>query len=153
MGEFGAFYGCLSQSVKRSIIVNLGMPTNCDAEKLLLAIIYALKDLRNAIAHNAIVVDVRFKTGGVSARVGNLLKQHAEVDFVNFTDITDYIILVVYLLTLMGVSKTERKRVVSEYEAILAKYKKELPASIYGALIRTETGKKLQQTKDFVTRF
>lgn len=128
------------------------MPTNCDAESLLLSTIYALKDLRNAIAHNAIVVDVRFKTGKVSAGIGRLLKSQAGIDYVNFADITDYVILVVYLLSLMGVSKTERKRVLTDYEAILDRYKLELPSAIFGALVRTETAKKLKQTRVFVTR-
>ena len=152
MGEFGAFYGCLSRDVKSSIIGDLGMPTNCDAESLLLSVIYALKDLRNSIAHNAIVVDVRFKTGKVSAGIGRLLKSQAEIDYVNFADITDYVILVVYLLSLMGVSKTERKRVLADYESILDRYKLELPPVIFGALVRTETAKKLKQTRVFVTR-
>ena len=152
LGEFGAFYGCLSRDVKSSIIGDLGMPTNCDAESLLLSIIYALKDLRNSIAHNAIVVDVRFKTGKVSAGIGRLLKSQAEIDYVNFADITDYVILVVYLLSLMGVSKTERKRVLADYESILDRYKLELPPAIFGALVRTETAKKLKQVRFFVTR-
>lgn len=83
---------------------------------------------------------------------GRLLKSQAEIDYVNFADITDYVILVVYLLSLMGVSKTERKRVLADYESILDRYKLELPPAIFGALVRTETAKKLKQTRVFVTR-
>ena len=63
-----------------------------------------------------------------------------------------YVILVVYLLSLMGVSKTERKRVLADYEPILDRYKLELPPAIFGALVRTETAKKLKRVRFFVTR-
>ena len=55
------------------------MPSQFDSEALLLSIIFSLKDLRNAIAHNAIVSDVRFKTGGISKNVGKLLTRYLRV--------------------------------------------------------------------------
>lgn len=152
LGEFGAFYACASSEVKAAIARDLGMSTNCDAESLLLSIIYSLKDLRNAIAHNAIVVDVRFKTNEVSGGIGRLLKTQAGIEFVNFSDITDYVMLVLYLMTLMKVPKTERRRFVSDYEAILKKYKAELPIEIYGSLIRTESVRKMEQAKRYIAR-
>lgn len=128
------------------------MPSQFDSEALLLSIIYALKDLRNAIAHNAIVSDVRFKTGGVSKNVGKLLKSETGIDSVNFSDITDYVILVVYLLGLLKFPKTDRKRLVSDFEGILIRYKKELPLGIYGSFVRTETQDKLKLMKKHVTK-
>lgn len=152
LGEFGNFYACLSHDVKKVIVTDLGMPTNCSAESLLLSMIFSLKDLRNAIAHNAIVVDVRFKTGGVSGRIGKLLKDDAGVDSVNFSDITDYVVLIVYILGLLKVSKTERKRLLADFEEILLRYRRELPVGIYGKLVRTETSRKVRQARDLVAR-
>lgn len=152
LGEFGNFYACLNRPVKTAIVTDLGMPSQYDSESLLLSIIYLLKDLRNAIAHNAIVSDVRFKSGGISNVIGKLLKSEAGIDSVNFSDITDYVILIVYLLSLLGFSKTDRKRLISDYEAILLKYRKELPSGIYGKLVRTETPNKLKMLKKYVTK-
>lgn len=152
LGEFGNFYACLDRPIKGAIVTDLGMPSQFDSEALLLSIIYALKDLRNAIAHNAIVSDVRFKTGGVSKNVGKLLKSETGIDSVNFSDITDYVILVVYLLGLLKLPKTDRKRLVSDFEGILIRYKKELPLGIYGSFVRTETQDKLKLMKKHVTK-
>lgn len=152
LGEFGNFYACLDRPVKKAIVIDLGMPSQFDSESLLLSIIFSLKDLRNAIAHNAIVSDVRFKSGGISNRIGKLLKSETDIDSVNFADITDYIVLIVYFLSLLKLSKTDRRRLISDFEAILIKYKKELPVGIYGRLFRTETSKKLKTLRKYVTK-
>ncbi|MDO4289600.1 MAG: Abi family protein [Eggerthellaceae bacterium] len=152
LGEFGNFYACLDRPVKSAIVADLGMPSQYDSEALLLSVIFSLKDLRNAIAHNAIVSDVRFKSGGISGRVGKLLKSETGIDSINFSDITDYVILIVYLLSLFRLPKTDRKRLISDYEAILLKYKRELPLEIYGRLVRTETSNKLDTLKKYVTK-
>ena len=152
LGEFGNFYACLNRPIKNAIVTDLGMPSQFDSESLLLSIIFTLKDLRNAIAHNAIVSDVRFKTGGISKNIGKLLKSETSINSVNFSDITDYIILVIYLLGLLKLPKTDRKRLVSDYEGILLHYKKELPNSIYGSFVRTETQEKLKLLKKYVMK-
>ncbi len=152
LGEFGNFYACLDRPIKSAIVADLGMPAQFDSEALLLSIISSLKDLRNAIAHNAIVSDVRFKTGGISKNIGKLLKSEAGIDSINFSDITDYVILVVYLLGLLKLPKTDRKRLVSGYEGILLRYKKELPRGIYGHFVRTEAQNKLKLLKKYVMK-
>ena len=152
LGEFGNFYACLDRPIKSAIVADLGMPAQFDSEALLLSIIFSLKDLRNAIAHNAIVSDVRFKTGGISKNIGKLLKSEASIDSINFSDITDYVILVVYLLGLLKLPKTDRKRLVSGYEGILLRYKKELPRGIYGHFVRTEAQNKLKLLKKYVMK-
>lgn len=152
LGEFGNFYACLDRPIKSAIVADLGMPAQFDSEALLLSIIFSLKDLRNAIAHNAIVSDVRFKTGGISKNIGKLLKSEAGIDSINFSDITDYVILVVYLLGLLKLPKTDRKRLVSGYEGILLRYKKELPRGIYSHFVRTEAQNKLKLLKKYVMK-
>ena len=152
LGEFGNFYACLDRPIKSAIVADLGMPAQFDSEALLLSIIFSLKDLRNAIAHNAIVSDVRFKTGGISKNIGKLLKSEAGIDSINFSDLTDYVLLVVYLLGLLKLPKTDRKRLVSGYEGILLRYKKELPRGIYGHFVRTEAQNKLKLLKKYVMK-
>lgn len=152
LGEFGYFYSCLAGNVKRSIALDLGMPTNRDAEEILLKMIFLLKDLRNAIAHNAIVVDVRFKSGGISGQIGKLVEDETGVKSVNFSDITDYIVLVVYLLSLLKVPKIERKKLISDYETILRRYKNELPVGIFGKMIRTETANKTVALRTYIAK-
>ncbi|TPF95306.1 hypothetical protein EP30_10985, partial [Bifidobacterium sp. UTCIF-39] len=65
LGTFGMFYQCLAPRLKASIVGDLNLPSNYDSAAILGSSIFALKDLRNAIAHNGVVMDVRFKQAKV----------------------------------------------------------------------------------------
>lgn len=151
LGNFGAFYDCLDKRVKTAVVRDLGMPNNLESELRLKDIIFALKDFRNAIAHNGVIVDVRFKSGSISTGVAQLLKQETGVGKIDFTDITDYVILLVYLMRRMGFTKTECKQLVAGYESILEKYRAELPFNIYSKLIKTSAHGKLTALRQFVS--
>jgi abortive infection bacteriophage resistance protein len=151
LGNFGAFYDCLDKRVKTAIVRDLGMPTNLESGLRLKDIIFALKDFRNAIAHNGVIVDVRFKSGSINTGVAQLLKQETGVGRIDFTDITDYLILLVYLMRRMGFTKTECKQLVTGYGAILEKYRAELPFRIYSKLIKTSAHGKLIALRQFVS--
>lgn len=151
LGNFGAFYDCLDRRVKTAIVRDLGMPTNLESELRLKDIIFALKDFRNAIAHNGVIVDVRFKSGSINTGVAQLLKQETGVGKIDFTDITDYVILLAYLMRCMGFTKTECKQLVAGYESILEKYRAELPFIIYSKLIKTSAHGKLTALRQFVS--
>lgn len=62
MGDFGYLLSCLTidmrEKVSRAIGINL---SNDTYRELLYKYVYALKYLRNAIAHNYVVYDTRFK--------------------------------------------------------------------------------------------
>lgn len=151
LGNFGAFYDCLDRRVKTDIVRDLGMPFNLDSELRLKEIVYALKDFRNAIAHNGVVLDIRFQTGAVNNGVTQLIKQEMGVGKVNFTDITDYVILLVYLMRRMGFTKTECKQLITGYETIIERYRAELPFNIYSKLIKTNARGKLAAARQFVS--
>lgn len=150
LGNFGAFYDCLNKRVKSRIAKDLGMPTNLESELILKEIIFALKDLRNATAHNSTVLDVRFQTGAVGNGIAQLLKQETGVGKIDFTDITDYVVLATYLMSCMGMSKTECKRFVGDYEAITERYRAALPFNIYSLNIQTTAKAKLAAPRRFI---
>lgn len=151
LGNFGAFYRCLDTRVKSKVVADLSMPANIDSERRLAEMIFALKDFRNAIAHNAVVLDVRFQTGAINTAVSRLLKQETGVSGVDFADITDYVVLLVYLLRRMGFSKTERRQLVAGYDAVIERYRAELPFNVYSKIIRTTARGKLTTLRQFVS--
>ena len=152
LGNFGSFYSCLDRRVKTEIVRDLGMPTNLDSELCLKDIVFVLKDFRNAIAHNGVVLDVRFQSGAANARVSQLIKQGTSVSGVDFADITDYVVLIVYLMRLMGFTKTECKQLVAGYEAVVEKYRSELPFNVYSKIIKTTARAKLAALREFVRK-
>ena len=62
MGDFGYLLSCLTQDVRRKISRNIGLNLSSDTNcTLVYKYVYTLKDLRNAIAHNDVVYDTRFR--------------------------------------------------------------------------------------------
>ena len=151
LGNFGTFYRCLDNRVKSKIVHDLGIPLNQGYEFQLENIIFALKDMRNAIAHNGVVLDVRFQSGNINTGVSRLLERETGVNKIDFKDITDYVVLVVYLMRCMKLTKTECKQFITGYEGIIEKYRTELPFNIYSCIIKNTTQKKLQALRQFVS--
>lgn len=152
LGNFGVFYGCLDDRVKKAIVDDLKLPSNQQPDRVLKSIIFALKDFRNAIAHNGVVIDVRFKNHAISGGVARLLAADMGVSGVDFSDITDYVVLLTYLMTKMKYPKTECKQLLTGYGAILEKYRAELPFEIYSKIILTSARGKLAAARRFVER-
>lgn len=150
LGNFGVFYDCLDVRVKRMIAADLGMPTNLDSPRALKAIIFTLKDFRNAIAHNGVVIDVRFKDHKVSRTISDLLEHDMGVGGVDFNDITDYIVLLSYLMVKTRYSKTECRQFIASYSTVIEKYRSELPFPIYSKLVQTAAKRKLVAARDFI---
>ena len=151
LGNFGVFYSCLKRSVKLNIAHDLMLPSNFDCAGLLERLIFSLKDLRNAIAHNSAVYDVRFKRAKVGGQLGQMLSAETGVKEIDFQTITDYVILIVYLLRRMKVSKTECKQVIRGYSTSLELLRSSLKSSDYHKIVKTDARSKLRQLRQFVS--
>ena len=89
----------------------LGMlQTNFDSPQALNKVIFALKDLHNAIAHNGVILDVRFKTASIHGSIKNLIDIGTEVSDVTFNEVTDYALLLLYMMSELSFTKTECKQ-------------------------------------------
>lgn len=150
LGNFGMFYACLNRRVKEQIIGDLKMPSNVDSPKQLGQIIFALKDLRNAVAHNGAVFDVRFKSGGIAKNVTDLLFLETKTADLNFSSITDYAILILYMMKKLGCTKTECRQFINSYSQILERFRSELSYDIYGKIIQPDNRKKLSSITNYV---
>ena len=149
LGTFGAFYKCLNADVKQAIVQELDMPSNFDSASLLGDMIFTLKDLRNAVAHNGIVVDVRFKSNSVDQGIGKLIEGDSKIAGVSFNEIADYIVLLVYLLTKLQFAKTDRTEFLDGFLAIVKKYRASLPQPIFSKLVSSQAIRKIQEARLF----
>lgn len=62
---------------------------------------------------------------------------------IDFTDITDYVVLLVYLMRRMRFTKTECKKLITGYEATVERYRAELPFDVFSRIIKTTARGKL----------
>jgi len=99
LGDFAAFCSCLNKHTRVSILRDLHIYTGVDPENQLLThILYAMKDLRNSIAHNNVIFDTRFKEKEVHPNLGAWISNEVKVADVDFSSIIDYYLLVCVLL-------------------------------------------------------
>ena len=145
-GEFGVFFSCLNPNTRINISKSISINSAFDPDgKIPQIIIFTLKDLRNAIAHNDTVFDTRFKTGKVNNRLSQLLSVETGITGIDFLTIVDYVILISYVLKLLGISKSECRRIVKDFLEICENLRSNVPIHVSSKIIHTNTRTKMTQ--------
>lgn len=116
LGEFGTFFECANLHTKLNTSKLLHLPTNLDADgELISFIIFTLRDLRNAVAHNSVIFDTRFQTSKINKRLIGLLESETGIKNIDFKYISSYIILVAYLHKKLNMKKHDCIAFVHQY--------------------------------------
>lgn len=151
MGDFGYLLSCLIFDVRDDISKRLGLNISCDTDRqLIYKYIYTLKDLRNAIAHNAVVFDTRFRNIDPNNAMKQCLKIEVGLPYVNFKTIGDYIILMCYYMKLLNVSKTEIKAFINEFEKITVDYQQAVNPNVAAIAIHPDLTARMNVLKNFI---
>lgn len=151
MGDLGYLLSCLTFDVRKDISNRIGIDlandTNCE---LLFKYIYALKDLRNAVAHNAVIFDTRFRAFAPTKAMKACLRSEVGLPYVNFKTIGDYIILVCYYLKLLHTPKTEIRAFIREFEHITESYRASVDPSVASIVIHPDLSSRMELLKKFI---
>lgn len=151
LGEFGNFISCLNESTRLSISRSVGIKTSVDTDgRMTEKIVYTLKDLRNAVAHNNTVFDTRFKTGSVSHRISKYIEAETQIRNIRFDTIVDYVILISFVMKLLQRTKTDILVFIRSFETICETLRKSVPTNIYNKIIHTDTRVKLNMFKSYL---
>lgn len=151
LGEFGNFVLCLNKNCRTSISSELGIRPCDDSNSLLLQrLIFAVKDLRNAIAHDDIIFDTRFCRGKVDRQVGTVIKNCFSIEAPTFQTITDYLILICYLLHLLGADSQKIMNLVTEYSKLTEKLRTQIPIETFNRIIYTEAPQQIDKLQNFI---
>jgi len=151
MGDLGYLLSCLVYDVRDDISKRLGINVSSDTNRqLIYKYIYTLKDLRNAIAHNAVVFDTRFRNIDPTSAMKQCLKIEIGLPYVNFKTIGDYVILMCYYMKLLGISKTENKAFIREFEKITEGYRKNVNTNVASIVIHPDLVPRMNLLKSFL---
>lgn len=154
MGKFGMFLKCLKSDIgllncTKLNLVHGGIQTNY---QLIPNIIFTLKDLRNAVAHNNIIFDCRFNN--TNTNVSNVVKSYVQVEtniqHIDFGFLIDYFILIMLLSKKIGMSKTEMKKIIRDFREETLILKNSVTQSIYDRIVGTHIVNKLNQLENYV---
>ena len=153
LGDFANLLSCLTFNTREHISSDLGMNnSSIDSNReLIYNYIYILKDLRNAVAHNAVVFDTRFRKFDPSKAMKKFLQQEFNLpDPVNFETIDDYVILICYYLKILKVSKTEIRAFLREFEHITDIYINTVDSTVSNIVVNSKFSAKLTLIKNSI---
>ncbi len=151
LSEFAGFIACLNEEIRHMISKSLGIKNIYDEDGTLThKLIYTIKDLRNSIAHNEVIFDVRFKNRNIDVMVIDAISGTMNISNITFVTITDYIILVIYMLKFFKVSRKESENLISDFENLTDELKKNISSKIYEKIIHKDVKKKLNVLKQYV---
>ena len=151
LGEFGNLIACLNSQARTDISRSVGIRTNVDPDgRMVQMIVFTLKDLRNAVAHNNTVFDTRFKTGSVNRRISRYIETETGVRNISFETIVDYVILISFVMKLLERNKTEIIAFIKQFEDACESLRSSVPANIYNRIVHTDTRSKLGCLKNFL---
>ena len=145
-GEFGMLLSCLNPETKVKISNALSFNSALDADgKTPVLITYALRDLRNAIAHNDPIFDTRFRSRELPDRLKNYMQAECGIPNIRFNTIADYFLLVAYMMQRFHCTKTEIRQFLNEFLNCIDVYRSQIPASVFTKFIHTDTRSKINR--------
>jgi abortive infection bacteriophage resistance protein len=151
MGDFGQLLSCLTYDVRDDISRQIGLNLASDTNReLVYKYVYTLKDLRNAIAHNAVVFDTRFRNIDPSPAMRQCLMQDVNLPYVNFKTIGDYVILMTYFLKKLDVPKTEIKAFIRDFEKLTQIYKSSVNPAVAAIAIHPDLPARMKALKNYL---
>ena len=137
--------------MKTSSILHL--PSNLDTDgKITEYIIYAIKDLRNAVAHNNTIFDTRFQTSTINKRLVSLLETEVGITGLDFKYIDAYIVLITYALRKMGETKTTCKHFITAFIDCTDLLRKQISPNICNQILGTQQRAHLRQLQNFISQ-
>lgn len=151
LGDFGTLVSCLDIQIREEISKDLEINLSADTNReVIYKLIYIIKDLRNAVAHNEVAFDARFRRTEISKPVKICLENDLAFPYINFKSIVDYIALIVYLLVHLKVAKRTIQSFMLQFEKTLSDLSKSISPAIYRQIIHADTPKKIQLLKIYI---
>lgn len=145
-GEFAQLISTLEDKTKVLIMNDMGIKSTYDINgKLSYQILYMIKALRNSIAHNNVIYDLRFTDARIDSTIPKLLSYETNIQNIKFDSIFDYIILLVFILKNYGYNRKTLKQLIKDYELSLDQFYRESNIYNYNKVVRTDTKKKVKQ--------
>lgn len=153
LGEFGNFISCMNRPIRVNVSKCLKIDQRYDAEGTLSErLIFTIKDLRNSIAHDNPVFDVRFKSGKTSQQVCRYLSHETDIKGISLTHIDDCIILICFMTKKLGRTKTEMETFVHSFEKLAEALESTVPATVFNEIVTVYTHKKMEALKKYISK-
>ena len=152
LGNLVFFTRCMNSTFKIKIAkdLNLYLESFKKYEDIVAILIDCLKGLRNAIAHNGVLYDCRFKDSNIGKQLTEYFNIKMNVKNLKFDRITDYLAVIILISSSLGYNKTELRKIVKAYELNLNELRQNLNTSTYDKVIGTDVRNKIKQINYYI---
>lgn len=152
LSDLASFFECLNESMREHIMVQLDMFDNSiDTNRnLLSSMLYTIKSLRNAVAHNNIIFDTRFKDRKINSVLKKWVEKETGIQNITLYSLVDYIIVVCCLLKRVDFSSVRAKKLVKEFKEQNQLLQKNVAPSIYALIIQQNVTHKINALENYL---
>ncbi len=152
LGEFGLFFQCLNEPTRVEITKGLNMHSiaHNNNGRILGDMIFLIKDMRNAVAHNAVVFDCRFRKINPPSRLKEYLQGETGIENISFENLIDYFILLVFILKRLSISNFKLQEMIDSLVCESEKLRLLIPVSVHASIMSTDFRKKTEFLKRYI---
>lgn len=152
LSDLASFFECLNLSSRESILKQLGMlDVAIDTNRNLLSnMLYTIKALRNAVAHNNVIFDTRFKDRNIGSVLKKWTEKETGIQNITLYSLIDYIIVLCCLLKRIDFGGTRTKQLVKTFKNENAKLKGSVSPNIYSMIIPNNVSVKITALETYL---
>lgn len=145
LSDLASFFECLNTSMRERILTELHIfDVSIDTNRnLLSSMLYTLKSLRNAVAHNNIIFDTRFKDRKINQVLKKWLEKETGIQNITLYSLIDYIILVCCLLKHIDSTSSRANQLIHAYKHENTTLQKLVAPEIYKKIIPENVTQKI----------
>ena len=153
LGDLSNIIEVLTPDIKLKISEAFGIPKRLNTNGAILPkIIQAVKDLRNAVAHNRVVYDGRYIEFSKRESIKKMLSQETGVKNIKFETIIDDVILVCFLMKNLRFNKEEIRRIPNSINKAMLNLKSKLPNDLFQKVSSGLDIKKLDELRAYISK-
>ena len=152
LSDVATFFKCLNSSVRKDILKVLNMlDTSIDTNlEVLHAAIMTIKAMRNAVAHNEIVFDARFKDRDINQVLKLWVEKETNIKNITLHTLVDYVIVMCTLLKRFDYTGTKAKEFVQRYVSTIDIFRKKVSADVYDKVFSNRVRQKIISLQNYV---
>lgn len=152
LGEFGFFLQCLNQNTRIKIAKDLDMHSTSHNQngRIIEDMIFLIKELRNAVAHNSVVFDCRFRKTKPSSRLKQYLQSETGIPNIMFDNIVDYFVLLIFLLKKLNGTKTSLKQIIRNLTSESEDLRSMIPIPVHTSIMGSDFRNKVKGLTNYM---
>ncbi len=152
LGDYGNFLLCMNTDTRIKLEDKIGIKDiiNDTDGSMLPRHVFILKELRNAIAHNSVIFDCRFRKMSIRNTITEQLRIKTSINNISFNSIVDYLVLIVYYQKTLGETTTRIRFLIRNVRRIIKRFEKNSNKSTFNKILGTDVYNKLNEIDKYI---